>query len=316
MILPSRIWGKRVSLDTSPTLHFPLAFTTKNFLCTVGATITSQTVAGNDWYLQVCDIKTTKSGRIILQVEAPILLLIYSLKSTTELSGNNFAWSWPVNQYRMVSLTKGKYNLQVNKGDTSCLFIKPPINLWEVTKHPDIKNHLFSFSDKPQSLNEAPIHKTVSTVLQRLRKIDPMKNQLTAKIFTIIMALLANYDKALHNKEEVSERPYSHAIAIAVMQYISERLFQPGISNMQKICTEFYISPKTLRKSFITLTGLTVVQWVKEKRMEKAWELVMQTTESIATIADSIGYSEPNNMLRDFIAKYGQSPTTLRNKKS
>lgn len=310
--LPVHKQGKPlVAEPDAPLLHLPLAFTKLSVQSTKYIQLAEQFIAGSDWYLLVWQWHCQKKAMVKIEMHQSLLQMILSLKNTINITIDKSNFSWPVNQYRIASMSKGMYTLDVEQGLTVMAILSPPSSLLEVTKHPAITKNQ-SPSNVFLSLPEAAITPHIRTILRKLKQIDPLKNQLTAKIFNSMIALLAAYDKTLRNYDTPTYVNYSQVTALKVKQFLLENLQEPGIGNMQHLCKKFFISEKTLRKAFTILTGKSVAQFLKQRRLDKALTLLKTSAAPIATIAYEVGYTEPNNFVRDFKIRYGYTPTAQR----
>ena len=59
-------------------------------------------------------------------------------------------------------------------------------------------------------------------------------------------------------------------------------------------------------------TGRTVKQWIIERRMNKARQLLLNTESAIAKIATDTGYTDTGYFIRQFKQLHGTSPNLWR----
>lgn len=91
-------------------------------------------------------------------------------------------------------------------------------------------------------------------------------------------------------------------------------------SNYQKqlylsdIAGYVHLNPQYLSMLFRQETGQSVSDYIGEIRMEHARLLLRNTTHSIQTIAEAVGYSDPQYFSRRFKQLVGQSPMAYRSK--
>lgn len=64
--------------------------------------------------------------------------------------------------------------------------------------------------------------------------------------------------------------------------------------------------------AFKASVGVAPHQWLVERRVEKACELLRNTRESVTEIAASVGYDDPNQLLRVFRARRSTTPAAYR----
>jgi LacI family transcriptional regulator len=74
------------------------------------------------------------------------------------------------------------------------------------------------------------------------------------------------------------------------------------------------MSRRPLELAFKRETGRTINQEIARIRIEKAKELLGESTASIASIAKETGFLRPNHLNRVFRAQTGSSPGNYRKK--
>ncbi|MBE9180057.1 response regulator [Oculatella sp. LEGE 06141] len=72
-------------------------------------------------------------------------------------------------------------------------------------------------------------------------------------------------------------------------------------------------SPAYLTSLVQSQTGRTVKRWIIERRMAQARTLLMDTTQSIGTIAEAVGYADVSYFIRLFRQLHSTSPHVWRN---
>lgn len=65
-------------------------------------------------------------------------------------------------------------------------------------------------------------------------------------------------------------------------------------------------------RAFHATTGLTPHRWARERRLQRARDLVADTSEPIAAIAASCGFADQSHFTRAFRARWGESPASYR----
>jgi len=79
-----------------------------------------------------------------------------------------------------------------------------------------------------------------------------------------------------------------------------------------KLAHEFHFAEQYLSKYIKKHTGTTYSDIVRKIKLEKSLELLDTTNMAIADISGVVGYSSPENFMRQFKRKYGVSPTSYR----
>lgn len=103
--------------------------------------------------------------------------------------------------------------------------------------------------------------------------------------------------------------PYSISIRKAI-HYIYSHL--PDSFSTADIAKEAGLSPNRLSTNFHTETGITLSSYIRNARLERAAQLLLNTTWSIQQICSSIGVPDSNYFSKIFRKKYGSTPSEYR----
>lgn len=90
--------------------------------------------------------------------------------------------------------------------------------------------------------------------------------------------------------------------------YITKQLSDPGLSNRQ-LAETLGISEVYLRRLFLAQFGTTPKQFILNKRIEKAKQLLLDTPMTVTAIAESCGFTSVYHFCRAFKEKTGITPT-------
>jgi len=71
-------------------------------------------------------------------------------------------------------------------------------------------------------------------------------------------------------------------------------------------------NPFTLKKVFKKYYGISVFQFSRQQRIDRAKELLLQTNYTLQTIGEMVGYSEGNNFQVAFKGVVGRTPGEWR----
>ncbi len=96
---------------------------------------------------------------------------------------------------------------------------------------------------------------------------------------------------------------------LAVLSYINKNLFNE--LNIDKIANEFFISKYYLMRRFKAKTGYSVHQYILNKRLMAAKELI-STDISLTQICFDCGFRDYSSFSRSFKNSFGQTPRELR----
>lgn len=95
-----------------------------------------------------------------------------------------------------------------------------------------------------------------------------------------------------------------------VETYLENHLHEP--LGVDSVCKRFFISKNSLYKLFRIHRNCTVVEYITQKRLEKAKKLLIETDRSVCDIAEAVGVSNYTYFCRLFKKKEGMSPMQYR----
>ena len=130
-------------------------------------------------------------------------------------------------------------------------------------------------------------------------------------IFQELMLLLSVMDAP-----PVTQSAYQ-AEQIALIRRIHDQM----MSDMSQRCTiemlsqQYHINTSTLKSLFKTVYGQPLAAHMKEHRMEYAARLLRTTTDSLAEIAEKVGYESQSKLTAAFKSAYGVLPSEYRKEK-
>ena len=94
-------------------------------------------------------------------------------------------------------------------------------------------------------------------------------------------------------------------------QYIQDHYQEPDLS-VEMVCRQLHMSPAYFSTIFRKETGKTCVTYLTDVRLNRAVELLNQTSDKTYVIARKVGYQEQNYFSYVFKKKFGVSPTKYR----
>ena len=94
-------------------------------------------------------------------------------------------------------------------------------------------------------------------------------------------------------------------------QYIQDHYQEPDLS-VEMVCRQLHMSPAYFSTIFRKETGKTCVAYLTDVRLNRAVELLNQTSDKTYVIARKVGYQEQNYFSYVFKKKFGVSPTKYR----
>jgi YesN/AraC family two-component response regulator len=103
----------------------------------------------------------------------------------------------------------------------------------------------------------------------------------------------------------------NHVLIVKIKDYITVHYTSPELS-LQHLSDKFGLSPRYVSKLFKDTYGEKFVDYVASIRMEKAKERLLESTESVQEIAESVGYATDISFIRTFKRIVGQTPGEFR----
>lgn len=81
---------------------------------------------------------------------------------------------------------------------------------------------------------------------------------------------------------------------------------------VERLAAVACLSPRQFSRAFLAETGQTPAKAIERLRAEAARPRVEDSTESLETIARSVGFADPERLRQSFIRAFGQPPQALR----
>ncbi len=149
--------------------------------------------------------------------------------------------------------------------------------------------------------------------------IDELKSKVTNlvtqqnNVFKYLASkVLELNDKGANNELDklvsVEEQFLHKANGILEVNY-SNQLF-----DVEFFAKELYLSSQQLRRKLKAITNITVVEFIRNYRMQKAEVMIKRNVGTISEIAYAVGYDSVSYFSRVFQDKYAMSPSEYKNK--
>jgi AraC-like DNA-binding protein/DNA gyrase inhibitor GyrI len=124
-------------------------------------------------------------------------------------------------------------------------------------------------------------------------------------------SLRAEAQRAYEDLFALEEVAMNHSHIEAAIAWMEEHLYEP--LNIEQMSRLSYISSMQLYREFYSLTGHSVKEYVRKRRLSCALASVKHTGEPLAEIAHTYGYSSQQAFNKSIKAATGQTPLTYRN---
>ncbi|WP_028469652.1 AraC family transcriptional regulator [Neptunomonas japonica] len=183
------------------------------------------------------------------------------------------------------------------------------------------QNHEFAASDL-NSFVVADVPAALAPELEKLPAFIPLDGALAHYVAFLHQNLLLKQPQSTSSERQMlllliqllQERfgtavQVDHRIAAAI-SYLDHR-FNETIS-AATLAAVANLSQRQLNELFRRQLGMTPQQYLIEKRMQQAWQLLETTALSIQQVADSVGYSNLSAFSDRFKKHFGHSPSHFR----
>lgn len=141
-----------------------------------------------------------------------------------------------------------------------------------------------------------------SVAFKNCEAIGNYKNILTEVLFHI-------YDDYIKNEVDTQKTE-----VISIIKYINRHLNEK--IELHQISEEIKMNTSYLCRLFKNETGITIMQYITDKRMTKAAELLSNTDKKMFEIASEVGLSDALYFSKIFKKYYNISPTDFRQKRN
>jgi signal transduction histidine kinase/ligand-binding sensor domain-containing protein/DNA-binding response OmpR family regulator len=98
----------------------------------------------------------------------------------------------------------------------------------------------------------------------------------------------------------------------SALDYIHENISEPELS-VEVLAAKVFLSRSQLYRKIKTLTGMSVNEFIRNVRLDKAKELLELGNNNITEISFKVGFSSPSYFTKCYKEKYGHLPTYNKN---
>lgn len=83
---------------------------------------------------------------------------------------------------------------------------------------------------------------------------------------------------------------------------------------IEELSRQFPMNPSTMKSLFKAVYGNSIAAHIREHRMERAAQLLLESRDSVAAIARAVGYESQSKFSAEFRKSFGLLPTEFRKK--
>lgn len=143
-----------------------------------------------------------------------------------------------------------------------------------------------------------------------LQLISDLYGRRVAERTAAIMLLDATRERQTPYVDEELLAATGTSFGAAVQRWLRSNLHQPF--DLSLTAAEFAVSPRTLNRRFADDTGTTPLKYVHSQRMHRAKHLLSSTTQSVAEVAQRVGYRDAATFTQLFKKQVGLTPRDYR----
>lgn len=200
---------------------------------------------------------------------------------------------------------------RVTDGEMNALVLALPAELLRRTVERDLNGSACSVELTMQTQQHDPLLHAVGLKMYGLLGAE---NTLDALYLDSLITLLAVHIIRAYSvfvpKLPRDEAGLPAALLKRVIDYIDANL-DTGLS-LEKLGEMSQYSPYHLARLFKASTGYTLHQYVVDRRLTRAAELIQHSTLSLQAIAQQVGFTDQSHLTHQFRRKYGYPPGVLR----
>lgn len=164
------------------------------------------------------------------------------------------------------------------------------------------------------SVAELEIFRGVLSMIQQElnRSIDKHSKELIVNNIELLLNYcLRFYDRQFITREEINHSVVKKFTAL-LDQYIANQAQQEGFPSVSYFADKCCYSPKYFGELVKTETGRTAKDFISDRMLSAAKQLLNDESLSIKAISQQLGFEYPQHFVRFFKAKTGQTPSDYR----
>ena len=268
--------------------------------------------------------------------------------ASIQLSPESYNVNW-VSEFYNISLkrclvSKLRYGQQQYDFDDGVMFfiapgqvygIEPPHpeqktrSGWMLLVHPDflwntsLAKNIRQYEFFDYSVNEALFlseqeESIIGNVVENIR-LEYQRNidKFSQNIIISQIETLLNYSQRFYQRQFITRKVTNHKLLdrlehILTTYFNTDGLSDKGLPTVQYITKELNVSASYLSGLLKELTGLSTLQHIQNKVIEKAKEQLSTTDLSVSEIAYGLGFEHPQSFSKMFKAKTSLSPLEFR----
>ncbi len=131
-----------------------------------------------------------------------------------------------------------------------------------------------------------------------------------AEILSLLKKNIQFYPPATPERRVLNSSPQENNQVSPLISYIHENFLT--LTSIDEIAATFYITPSHLCRTFKKLTGYTIIQYINMLKIQKACDLLHDTTKNSTEIALDCGFNSTMYFCKTFKSILGMTPSEYR----
>ncbi len=152
--------------------------------------------------------------------------------------------------------------------------------------------------------------KDVEFVLERMKREMDEKKEGYGRVIENYLSILFSY---MLRRSLLPEIFSSANVWENLVQYISSN--PDGELTLDALAKRCFYNPSYFSRVFKQKFGISVTEYVRERRMEQAKNLLQNTNKTVEKIMEEVGYSDRSAFYHAFSKSFDCTPTQIREKK-
>lgn len=202
---------------------------------------------------------------------------------------------------------------------TACGILFHPDFIRGTTLGREIKKYSFFSYNTNEALHISESERNI--VMDCFNKIDAELasdiDRHSKKLVTTIIGLLLDYCMRFYERQFTTRKSFNKDVIVRFELLLDEYFdfktpSKIGLPTVKYFAEKLYLSPNYFSDMISKQTGKTVSQYIQDKLMNMAKELLISTSDPISEIAYSLGFQYPQHMSRMFKRIVGCTPNEFR----
>lgn len=164
------------------------------------------------------------------------------------------------------------------------------------------------------STGEIDIFRDVLSMIQQ--ELNHSIDRHSRELIVSNIELLLNYCLRFYDRQFITREEINHSVvkkfASLLDQYLHEKAEDEGLPTVAYFADKCCYSPKYFGELVKTETGHTAKEFISNRMMRTAIELLNDETLSVASVSQRLGFEYPQHFVRFFKTQTGKTPTEFR----